>query len=122
LGVMPATIVYDHWPALLTIGNIFGFCLAVIVYIKAHYFPTHREDVKFSGNFIYDFFMGAELNPRIGEFDFKLFFNGRPGIIGWSITNLSFMAAQYRNHGTVTTSMIIVVLLQVLYIVDFFLS
>jgi len=120
LDVIPATIVYDNWPAILTIGNIFGYALAVIAYLKAHYFPTHVEDVKFSGNFLYDFFMGAELNPRIGEFDFKLFFNGRPGIIGWSIINLSFMAAQYRNHGTVTLSMIIVVLLQALYIIDFF--
>jgi len=30
------------------------------------YFPTHPDDVKYSGNFIYDFFMGAEMNPRIG--------------------------------------------------------
>jgi 7-dehydrocholesterol reductase len=118
---MPATIVYDHWPVLLTIANIFGYVLATIVYTKAHYFPTHKADVKIGGkSFIYDFFMGCELNPRIGEFDFKLFFNGRPGIIGWSITNLSFMAAQYRNHGTVTMSMIIVILLQAGYIIDFF--
>jgi 7-dehydrocholesterol reductase len=119
-GNTPATIVYDHWPALLSVGNIFGYGLAIFAYLKAHYFPTHREDVKISGNFIYDFFMGAELNPRIGEFDFKLFFNGRPGIIGWSITNLSFMAAQYRNHGTVTLSMIMVLVLQAGYILDFF--
>jgi 7-dehydrocholesterol reductase len=120
LGLIPATIVYDHWPSLLVMANIFGYCLAIFAYYKAQFFPTHREDLKVSGSLIYDFFMGIELNPRIGEFDFKLFFNGRPGIIGWSITNLSFMAAQYHSFGTISNSMIIVVLLQAMYIIDFF--
>lgn len=35
------------------------------------------------GNVIYDFFMGREQNPRIGYFDIKVFFELRPGLIGW---------------------------------------
>lgn len=35
------------------------------------------------GNFIYDFFLGRELNPRLGSFDFKYFCELRPGLIGW---------------------------------------
>lgn len=35
------------------------------------------------GNVIYDFFMGHQLNPRWGKFDFKFFFEVRPGLIGW---------------------------------------
>jgi 7-dehydrocholesterol reductase len=38
--------------------------------------------------------MGIELNPRIGKlWDFKLFHNGRPGIIAWTLINFSFMCA-----------------------------
>ncbi len=37
----------------------------------------------FVGNPLYDFFMGRELNPRIGEFDLKYFCELRPGLIGW---------------------------------------
>lgn len=38
------------------------------------------------GSMIYDMYMGIELNPRIGDsFDFKLFTNGRPGIIAWTL-------------------------------------
>lgn len=38
------------------------------------------------GSYIYDFYMGIELNPRIGDLgDFKLFTNGRPGIIAWTL-------------------------------------
>jgi 7-dehydrocholesterol reductase len=44
---------------------------------------------------MYDLFMGVEHNPRLGEwFDFKLFFNGRPGIVGWTVSNFSFAAKQ----------------------------
>lgn len=35
------------------------------------------------GNSVYDFFLGRELNPRLGSFDFKYFCELRPGLIGW---------------------------------------
>lgn len=40
-----------------------------------------------SGNVIYDFFLGHQLNPRWGKFDFKFFFESRPGLIGWVSSN-----------------------------------
>jgi 7-dehydrocholesterol reductase len=44
--------------------------------------------------------MGIEMNPRFGKYwDFKLFHNGRPGIIAWTLINLSFAAAQYNKIG-----------------------
>jgi len=39
--------------------------------------------LSFVGNPLYDFFMGRELNPRIGDFDLKYFCELRPGLIGW---------------------------------------
>jgi 7-dehydrocholesterol reductase len=70
---------------------------------------------------MYDLFMGVEHNPRVaGWFDFKLFFNGRPGILGWSVINLSFAAKQYEQHGFVSNSMLAVHLLHLTYILDFF--
>ena len=41
-----------------------------------------------TGNAIYDFFIGRELNPRIGNLDLKEFCELRPGLIGWLIINL----------------------------------
>lgn len=39
-----------------------------------------------TGSVLYDIYMGVELNPRIGKyFDFKLFTNGRPGIVAWTL-------------------------------------
>lgn len=42
-----------------------------------------RGCVSPAGYFIYDFFTGHELNPRIGSFDLKYFCELRPGLIGW---------------------------------------
>lgn len=69
---------------------------------------------KFTGNIFYNYMMGIEFNPRIGKwFDFKLFFNGRPGIVAWTLINLSYAAKQQELYGYVTNSMILVNVLQV---------
>lgn len=58
--------------------------------------------------------MGIEFNPRLGKwFDFKLFFNGRPGIVGWTLINLSYAAKQQELYGQVTNSMLLLNVLQV---------
>lgn len=120
LGLFSPSIITDNWGGLLWIVNIVGNAVALFVYIKARMFPTNPKDRKFSGNIFYDYYMGIELNPRIGKFDFKLFFNGRPGIIAWTLINISFAAAQYNMYGYVTNSMIIVNILQAIYVIDFF--
>lgn len=119
-GWFSPTIIADLWGPLLWAVNICGYALAWIVFLKAYLFPTSLADRKFSGNWLYDFYMGIEFNPRIRNFDFKLFFNGRPGIIAWSLINISFAAKQYALYGTVTNSMILVSMLQLIYILDFF--
>jgi len=121
-GFINATIISDNWGALMVITNMFGFTLAMFSYMKAHYFPSHPEDRCFSGSTFYDFFMGIEHNPRIGPFDFKLFFNGRPGIVAWTLINLSFAAKQYNDFGFVSNSMILLNILHGTYVIDFFLN
>ncbi|KAG5437133.1 hypothetical protein PCANB_001109 [Pneumocystis canis] len=67
----------------------------------------------------FQFYMGRELNPRIGSFDIKEFVELRPGIILWVILNLSFAAHQYiLLDGKITNSMILVCLFQIWYCID----
>lgn len=120
LGLFSPTIIFENWGPLLWMANIGGYSLAIFAYVKAYLFPSFAEDRKFSGSRLYDFYMGIELNPRIRSFDFKLFFNGRPGIILWTMINLSFAAKQYALYGTVTNSMILVNFFQLLYVLYFF--
>ncbi len=114
------TIIFDHFGGLLIAMNIIGFSTAIFAYVKGYLFPSHPEDRKFSGSLLYDFYMGIEQNPRVGRIDLKLFFNGRPGIVAWTLINLSFTAEQYVRYGYVTNSMILVNIFQGLYVLYFF--
>ncbi|KAG8707710.1 erg24, C-14 sterol reductase [Ceratobasidium sp. 423] len=73
-----------------------------------------------TGNVIYDWFIGRELNPSIGSFDIKSFVEIRPGLILWFMINLSSACKQLTHRGTwyPTDSMMLVVLFQGVYIVD----
>ena len=103
-GVLDPGFVPRNWGGLVAAMNLTGFLLSALAYAKAYLMPTHPEDRKFSGMFLfldlsrlklitavvgsapYDFYMGIELNPRLGDhFDFKLFTNGRPGLISWTL-------------------------------------
>ena len=62
---------------------------------------TGRQ-IRMSGNFIYDVFMGAILNPRIGSVDLKMWAEVR---IPWNIVFLFAISAackQYETYGFVT--------------------
>ncbi|KAI8832700.1 7-dehydrosterol-delta 7-reductase [Chytridium lagenaria] len=121
LGLFDGALVHDHWGPLLVAANSYGYFLTLFSYIKAHTFPSHPADRKFSGSVIYDIFMGIEFNPRFGKlFDFKLFHNGRPGIVAWTLINGSFAIAQYREIGYVTNSMLLLNFLHAVYVLDFF--
>ena len=98
-----------------------GYVIAAFAYVKAHFWPTHPQDRKFTGSILYDFVMGIELNPRFGKmFDFKLFLNGRPGLVAWTVINMSYAWKQHELHGHVTNSMLLVNFLHLLYVVDYF--
>ncbi|KAJ3054573.1 hypothetical protein HK097_001406 [Rhizophlyctis rosea] len=121
ISLFPSSIIHDLWGPLLISANIYGYLLTLFCYIKAYLFPSHPEDRKFSSSAIYDLYMGIEFNPRIGKwFDFKLFHNGRPGIVAWTLINFSFACAQYKRIGYVTNSMVLLNWLHFVYVIDFF--
>lgn len=75
------------------------------------------------GNALYDFFIGHELNPRTGQFDWKYFCELRPGLIGWIVIIFGLAAKQYENlDGMVTNSMILVLVFQTWYVIDALMS
>lgn len=73
-----------------------------------------------SGNAVYDFFIGRELNPRIGTFDLKYFCELRPGLIGWVVINLVMLLAEMKiqDRAIPSLAMILVNSFQLLYVVD----
>lgn len=115
---LPVTIVYDKFLPLASAAFFFSFVLAVYLYIKSFDRKALLALGGNTGNVIYDWFIGRELNPRVGKFDWKVFCEMRPGLIGWVLINYCMMAKQYEVHGTVTVSMMLVCLFQTWYILD----
>ncbi|KAK0385456.1 hypothetical protein NLU13_7932 [Sarocladium strictum] len=122
-GVLDPAFIPRNWSSLIGAMNLAGFIISTFAYIKAFTMPTHPNDRKFSGSAFYDFYMGIELNPRLGDkFDLKLFSNGRPGIVAWTLIDYSNMAYQYQTQGHVELSLVLVSILQTIYVIDFFIN
>ncbi|CAG7852191.1 Delta(14)-sterol reductase; AltName: Full=C-14 sterol reductase; AltName: Full=Sterol C14-reductase [Serendipita indica DSM 11827] len=67
----------------------------------------------------YDWFIGRELNPRIGWLDLKSFNELRPGMMFWLLINVSMACKQaVRRGGRITDSMWLVILFEGFYVVD----
>ena len=105
-----------NYVGLVSSNLLVSFLLAVYVYVRSFEVKRGNKELRelaaggHSGNIIYDWFIGRELNPRItlpfaGEVDIKAWMELRPGMLGWLILDLAFMAKQYKSYGYVTDSM-----------------
>ncbi|NXG42092.1 LBR protein, partial [Psilopogon haemacephalus] len=112
---------YDHFMQFAVSAAAFSMMLSIFLYIRSLKAP--EEELAPSGNsgyLVYDFFIGHELNPRIGSFDLKYFCELRPGLIGWVVINLAMLLAEMKIHNLSmpSLSMILVNSFQLLYVVD----
>lgn len=110
------TFVNRNYIQLLTVNIIIAYALAIFVYLKSFEVKTGNKEQRelaaggHSGNMLYDWYIGRELNPRVtipfvGEIDIKSFMELRPGMIGWVLLDLAFAAKQYKSYGYITDSM-----------------
>lgn len=117
-GRAPLGLLYDrHAELALTVIGL-CFVLSSCLYLRSFRPGLLLADGGNSGNAPYDFFMGRELNPRWGSFDWKEFCELRPGLIGWAVLNASMMIVQAERHGYVSGSMILINVFQGLYVWD----
>ncbi|KZF23528.1 Delta(14)-sterol reductase [Xylona heveae TC161] len=123
------TFIWDNYRALLTANIAISYALAWFVYIRSFSIkrgnPEHRELANGgkTGNLLYDWFIGRELNPRVtipvlGTVDIKEFCELRPGLLGWILLDLAFIAQQYRRYGFATDSIFLITGFQALYVFD----
>ena len=130
--------IWDNLPQIVTSNLLIAWAVSSYVYLasfsvphsgKAN--PKHRELALGgqSGNIIYDFFIGRELNPRIDfprslpiiggqSLDIKHFMELRPGLTGWILLDLAFIAHQYRVYSTISDSILLITLFQATYVLD----
>lgn len=123
------TYITDNYIQLLTANIILAYIISVYVYIKSFSVKPKTEDLRelakggHTGNWMYDFYIGRELNPRetlffFGEIDIKTWLEMRPGLTGWILFDLAFVAKQYRTYGYVSDSIVFTTLVQAFYVLD----
>lgn len=86
--------------------------MTTLVYIGSCIAGTNH---RMSGNFFYDYFMGAPLNPRIAHVDLKMWAEIR---VPWPVLfyiSLSCMLKQYETTGHITAPAAFMVLAHFLY-------
>ncbi|CAO3608486.1 unnamed protein product [Mucor hiemalis] len=117
-GVKPLEYAYDHFTGLAFASIIFSYAISVAVYLGSFQPGKLLALGGNTGNPIYDFMIGRELNPRIESFDVKFFTELRPGLIGWIVLNYCLAAKQYVDLGYITNTMILVQFFQSWYVID----
>lgn len=119
-GLFTLDVIYDEFGALISVTTIFSTVLSVWLY----FYGKKVDPYKLSGNPIHDFWMGTGLNPRwpdpVKGFDFKFFCEGRPGLIGWMVLNVSLAYVQYQKYGFLSFAMVLVLIMQFIYIFNYF--
>ncbi len=118
LHLFPSTIIYDNFGPLIGALVTFSLIFCLFLYFKGLFAPS-TSDSGSTGNFIFDYYWGTELYPRIMGWDVKMFTNCRFGMMGWGLIILSFAAKQKELYG-LSDTMIVSVLLQLIYIGKFF--
>lgn len=93
------TAIIDNYGHIMSVAMIYGFVVSFGMYFFA---VATGTQMRMSGNFIYDVFMGASLNPRLGPIDLKMWAEVR---IPWVIVfflSVSGACKQYEQFGYVT--------------------
>ena len=93
------TSIIDNFGHLMTVAMFWGWFVSFYMYFAT---IVAGQPIRMSGNFIYDVFMGACLNPRIGNVDLKMWAEVR---IPWHIVfflSVSGCLKQYETYGYVT--------------------
>ncbi|KAI7853410.1 ergosterol biosynthesis ERG4/ERG24 [Circinella umbellata] len=118
-GLRTPVWVYDNFGHLAVASIIIAFVVSIFVYVKSFIGePRLLALGGNTGNPIYDFMIGRELNPRIGKFDLKFITELRPGLLGWLVIDICMALKQYSSLGRVTNSMFLVVIFHGIYIFD----
>jgi len=98
-GIFHLTGIIDNYGHLMTVAMIYGFGVSILTYLHA---IVTKTTIRMSGNVIYDLFMGAALNPRLGPVDLKMWAEVRiPWVIVFYLA-VSGACKQYDALGYVT--------------------
>ncbi|GBG32972.1 Delta14-sterol reductase [Hondaea fermentalgiana] len=118
LHPFPLEYIYDHYLQLAMGAVTFSMGLSVYLFSKSFRKGAMLAEGGDTSSHLYNFFIGRELNPRIGSFDLKEFCELRPGLIGWATINAGCAFKQYQLNGHISTAMLLINIFQGIYVWD----
>ncbi|KAH2246813.1 C-24(28) sterol reductase [Aspergillus fumigatus] len=112
-GVFKLYTLIDEFGPLMSVAICSGIFVSIVAYISA---LVRGVEHRMTGSHVYDFFMGAELNPRLfGWLDFKMFFEVRiPWFILFLLT-LGTALKQLEEYGLVAGEVLFLLMAHFLY-------
>mmetsp|Transcript_15262 Transcript_15262/g.38531 ORF Transcript_15262/g.38531 Transcript_15262/m.38531 type:complete len:427 (-) Transcript_15262:218-1498(-) len=119
------TFMYTNFFPILTTVNLTALAASVYLYVKGLIQGADKGQVHpKTGNPIYDFVMGVQLNPAVPipfyDLDFKFFWL-RPSMMGWTVINFSLLVTHLeKNNGEVSMPMVLYQVFTFLYVFDYF--
>lgn len=112
-GICPLSTLRENYGHFLTAAVICADTLSIWLYF---YGIVAGRAVRMSGNFVYDFFMGSILNPKLpGNVDMKLFAEIRNSWVLLFVNAISSAAVMYQETGSLTPNMIVLLIAYFLY-------
>lgn len=111
--------VYDHYLEFIGALNVASLFFCLALYLKGRFAPS-STDSGMSGNFLFDYYWGTELYPRVFGWDVKQFTNCRFGLMAWPLLVMCFAWRQVQVEGELSDSMFVSVALQLIYVAKFF--
>jgi hypothetical protein len=83
-------VLYDVFGPAIGALNIFGLLFCVFLYVKGMHYPCTQDSGSSNNGFIFDYYWGAELYPRLCGVDVKKFVNCRFSMTFWMLAGVSF--------------------------------
>ena len=111
-GIFPLQTIYEQFGSFMVAAMITANAIALAVYVGAR---LSGNAERLSGSVLYDFFMGAWLNPRIGELDLKMWAEIRVSWLTLFLLTAGGAAHQYAAYGRVGGPMIFMAVAHFLY-------
>ncbi len=112
-GVFKLYTILEMFGEIMTCAIISGFSFSIFLYLFTLF--VTKDYHRMTGSHIYDFFMGAPLNPRIGYLDLKMFFEVRIPWYTLYFLTLGACLKQYEDYGYVSPQLGLVFLAHWLY-------
>ncbi|XP_068207088.1 uncharacterized protein [Palaemon carinicauda] len=120
LYIRPETAVelVDYFPQILASCNVLALILCTYLLIQGKVAPQTKEIIE-PKPFLYEFYRGMEVHPRILGVDVKQLTNCRFGLMAWELLVVGFFVAGWIKNGF-TMAHFVCAALQTIYLAKFY--